>query len=1091
MLTLLLGSDWTANRKEILSRISRDVAQEKPGRILLVPELISHDTERRLARAAGDTASRFAQVLSFTRLARRVCDLVGNGAEECLDNGGRVVAMASAARQLSSRLKAYAAVETKPEFLTELVDAVDEFKRCCISAEELMAAAAQAEGSLAQKLEELALLLQSYDALCAQGKRDPRDQMTWVLEQLEEMDYARDHVLYVDGFPDFTRQHIAVLAHFIRNSPAVTVSLNTDAMGSSDPAFEKAGETAKEILQIARQAGVEVHIEVLEGRKDALAPVQAGLFQGKAQYAPALHDRLHPVRASSQHQACQAAAQRILALTRQGVRYRDIAIVCTDMAAFAPALRLVMRKCGIPIYLSGTEDVVQSGTVTTVFHALEAALGGFEQRNVLRYLRSALSPLPPEICDRVENYAVIWGISGSRWLEPWTAHPQGLGGEWNPAAELELATLNEARSIAIDPLLRLREGMRAAENLGEQVRTLFAFLEDIAFADRLDAFAREMDGAGDNRSAQILSQLWEILLNALEQLHDVLGSSVWDEETFTRLLKLLLSQYDVGTIPPVLDSVSVGAVAAMRCQQTEHLILLGADEGLLPGYGGSKGLLTDQERVALRSMGVPLTGGAMDGLQAEFADIYGVFCGAAESIMAVSCGSQPSFIYRRLVSMAGGEQTAQRADVAALRSRQAAGASLAAFSAADAARELGVEDAYRDTLCRSRYSLGAIGPENIRKLYGKTLNLSASQIDRQAECRLSYFLKYGLRAQERKEAAVDPAEFGTYVHAVLEQTARDVMARGGFHAVDLPTTMSIAREHSKNYADQRFSALDSQRMEYLFRRNMLEMEMVVEELWQELSQADYSPTCFELQFGMETGMDAISIPGGAMDARLRGLVDRVDTWEHGGSTFFRVVDYKTGKKDFDYCDVFNGVGLQMLLYLFALEDGGGSVIGGRRVSAGVQYFPARAPYVTVDGALTEEEAAKERQRLWKRSGLLLSNEDSLNAMDPSEGLDRLSCKRKKDGTVSGDLADSSQLGLLKDYLMRWLSGMVDDIASGNVTPNPYTRGTSHDACAFCPYGSVCHKETVPGRRNYQKMEPQRFWEEIGKEGKPYGGKADA
>ena len=1089
MLTLLLGSDWTANRNEILSRIAEDVRNRKPGRILLVPELISHDTERRLAASAGDTASRFAQVLSFTRLARRICDLVGNAAEECLDNGGRVVAMASAARQLSSRLKAYANVETKPEFLTELVDAVDEFKRCCISAEDLKAASGQTEGIFAQKLEELALLLESYDALCQRGKRDPRDQMTWVLEQLEDMDFAQNHVLYVDGFPDFTRQNMAVLQHFIVNSPQVVISLNTDALDSHDPAFEKAASTAREIFHFARREGVDVHIEHLPGRQDALRAVRAGLFQGKTNFDPALQDRLHLVRANSQHQACQAAAQRIIALTQRGARYRDIAIVCTDMASFTPSLRLVMRKCGIPMYLAGTEDVAQSGVITTVFHGMDAALGGFEQRSVLRYLRSALSPLSAEICDRVENYAVIWGITGSRWLENWSNHPQGLDGKWGSVSQAQLAELNEARSVAIDPLLRLREGMRAAKNLGQQVQVLYAFLEDIAFADRLDTFAREMDDAGDNRSAQILNQLWEILLDALEQLHDVLGQTTWDDENFTRLLRLLLSQYDVGTIPPVLDSVSVGAVTAMRCQQAKHLILLGADEGALPGYGGSKGLLTDQERVALRRMGVPLTGGAMDGLQAEFADIYGVFCGATDSIMAVSCDSQPSFIYRRLSDLAGGEQQADMTDAASLRSPQAAGAYLASCGAADAAAQLGVVAAYRDTLRRKYYDLGAIGPENVRKLYGKTLNLSASQVDRQAECRLSYFLKYGLRAQERKEATVDPAEFGTYVHAVLEQTARDVMARGGFHAVDLETTMSIAAEHSRSYADERFSALDSQRMEYLFRRNMLELEMVVEELWRELSVAAYAPAQFELKFGMDEGMDAIEIPNSHMQARLRGLVDRVDTWQHGGSTFFRVVDYKTGKKDFDYCDVYNGVGLQMLLYLFALEDAGGSILGGKRVSAGVQYFPARAPYVSVDGALTAEEAEKERQKLWKRSGLLLSNEDSLCAMDSSDGFDRLCCKRKKDGTITGDLADSSQLGQLKEYMMKTLSAMVDDIASGNVTPNPYTRGTSHNACTFCPYGSVCHKDTVPGRRNYQKMEPQRFWEEIGKE-ETHGGKTD-
>jgi ATP-dependent helicase/nuclease subunit B len=165
MLHLLLGRDWTANRDEILARISDDVKNRKEGRILIVPELISHEMERRLCMAAGDTASRYAEVLSFTRLYRRVSDSMGSAAIECLDDGGRVVAMASAARQLSSRLKAYAAVETKPEFLMDLIDGIDEFKRCCITSQQLLEVSGQTQGSLAQKLEERSLLMEAYDSL--------------------------------------------------------------------------------------------------------------------------------------------------------------------------------------------------------------------------------------------------------------------------------------------------------------------------------------------------------------------------------------------------------------------------------------------------------------------------------------------------------------------------------------------------------------------------------------------------------------------------------------------------------------------------------------------------------------------------------------------------------------------------------------------------------------------------------------------------------------------------------------------------------------------------------------------------------------
>ena len=1081
MLRLLLGTDWVQVRQEILHRIAEDVKGRKGGRILMVPELISHDTERRLCAAARDTASRYAEVLSFSRLAGRVADSIGVPAQPCMDAGGRLVAMAAAARMLSSRLKAYAKVETKPEFLQELVDAVDEFKRCCISPQDLRAAGEKAEGSLAQKLEELSLLLESYDALCQRGKRDPRDQMNWLLEQLEDCDFGENHVFYIDGFPDFTRQHMALLEHLIRVSPCVTVGLNCDVPGSDLLAFEKAGQTAQELLRCARRAGVQVQIQHLPHRQDALGSAARALFQGAV---PDLEEAgcLRAVRADSPWAEAALAAEQILELTRGGCRFRDISVVCADMGQMKPILQLVFDRYGIPMYLSGTEDILQKSVVSTVLSALEAALGGFEQKDVLRYLRSVLSPLDPDTCDLVENYAILWGIRGSLWQKEWVNHPEGLGEMWTEEAACRLRQLNDARVLALAPLTALEKAFREATTLAGQVQALYAFLEDVALAQRLDSLARELDEAGDNRSAQILDQLWEILLAALEQLHDVLGETAWEPEAFVRLLTLLLSQYDVGTIPPVLDAVTVGPVTAMRCQQPKHLFVLGAEEGLLPGYGGSAGLLTDQERTALRALGVPLTGGAVEGLQAEFAEIYGVFCGASQSVTLSCAGQQPSYLFRRLARMAGGEAGVQVPHGPGAASRQEAGAWLARFGAWEVAERLGVGDWYKETLQSARYVLGSMTPDRVQGLYGQQLHLSASQIDRQAECRMSYFLKYGLRAKERKEATVDPAEFGTFVHAVLEQTARTVCEKGGFRAVSLEECLEIAFGYADAYAAERFRQIDSSRLTYLFQRNRRELEMVVTELWQELKESRFNPAEFELSFGGGGQMDAIPVAGGQMPASIRGFVDRVDLWkEADGRSYFRVVDYKTGKKDFDYCDVYNGVGLQMLLYLFALEQNGDGVLGGHSTAAGVQYFPARAPLVTADGQVTDEEAELLRRKEWKRRGLLLSDEEVLQAMEPGENPVRLSCTRKKDGTLTGDLATREQLKMLRSFVFGVLKDMVNDIASGNVTPNPYTRGTSHDACAFCPYGAVCHKRDVEGRRNYKMMSAQRFWEDVQKE----------
>ena len=54
------------------------------------------------------------------------------------------------------------------------------------------------------------------------------------------------------------------------------------------------------------------------------------------------------------------------------------------------------------------------------------------------------------------------------------------------------------------------------------------------------------------------------------------------------------------------------------------------------------------------------------------------------------------------------------------------------------------------------------------------------------------------------------------VCAVLENTARCIQDLGGFHKVTLEETLEIAHRYSEEYAAQRFSQLDSERMSYLF-----------------------------------------------------------------------------------------------------------------------------------------------------------------------------------------------------------------------------------------------------------------------------------
>ncbi len=111
---------------ELLARICENATHGVAGQILIVPEQYSHETERALCERGGDTISRYAEVLSFTRLASRVFSVCGGVCEEYLDENGRILTLYLAAQQVREQLKFYAAVMTRPDFLKQLGTLMEE-----------------------------------------------------------------------------------------------------------------------------------------------------------------------------------------------------------------------------------------------------------------------------------------------------------------------------------------------------------------------------------------------------------------------------------------------------------------------------------------------------------------------------------------------------------------------------------------------------------------------------------------------------------------------------------------------------------------------------------------------------------------------------------------------------------------------------------------------------------------------------------------------------------------------------------------------------------------------------------------------------
>ena len=86
MLKLILGRAGSGKTTKVLERICQN-GQARP-QVLMVPEQQSHEAERALCRMGGDGVSRYAEVLSFSRLANRVFQTAGGLGEEELDAGG-------------------------------------------------------------------------------------------------------------------------------------------------------------------------------------------------------------------------------------------------------------------------------------------------------------------------------------------------------------------------------------------------------------------------------------------------------------------------------------------------------------------------------------------------------------------------------------------------------------------------------------------------------------------------------------------------------------------------------------------------------------------------------------------------------------------------------------------------------------------------------------------------------------------------------------------------------------------------------------------------------------------------------------------
>lgn len=1088
MLQIWMGTDRKRNTELLLEELCRRAEAGAVGQLILVPEQFSHSMERLLCKRGGPQISRSAEVLGFSRLAARVFSQVGGCAQGETDMVGRLLAMALAVEQVQSRLKIYGASAAKPEFLLRLLETMDEFRSFCVTPERLRQVCGSLTGVLAEKSEEFALLMESYDTVCMRMGQNPRTRLERLLEALEESDFACGKSFWLDGFTDFNGVEQELIAQLLNKGAEVTVVLQCPGLNGATQQFSAAQETARQLVRLAGQQGEEPALRFIAAQETASATsaLRACLFSGSSLMQDVPDTGIAFLSGSDRVEECRVAAGEILRLAAQGVRWREISIAFADFTAYRPILESLLRRAEIPAYFAGKRDILRQSVVHMLLSALEAAVGSMDTETVLSYLKSGFLPLEQEHCDRLENYVLLWSISGARWEQKWSFCPYGLQKKLDAAGQTLLQELNADREVAIAPLLHLRRGMRGAKNTGQMVQCFYAFMEELALAETLDDRARRLHAAGQLQAAQEYVQVYGLVCAVLEQMYGVLGESVRTPEEFYRMLRTALSQCEVGTIPASLDCVTVGSLLSQRRCDTPYVFLLGAQEGMFPEAQARSSLLTDSERHRLQSLGIALAPTAAGALEREFAAIDSILNAPERCLYLGAPEGKEAFLMRRALALfpqarrlCSDEELvrhAQREYLARLVAQEALRAQAAEPFRARA-QELSDASLYRP---------GALSPQAVRRLYRPSLRLSASKIDALAGCRFSFFLKYGLNASPRKPVQMDSSLYGTFVHDVLEVLGRRVMAEGGFHTVSLKRTLEIAEEEMEAYTARELAPLwQSARAEYLFRRNFSEVRTVVQELYEELSASEFEPRWFELRFAADGTLPAIRIIGKEMTAFLEGKVDRVDVWQHQGRSYVRIVDYKTGRQSMEYTRLYYGLGLQMLLYLFAFVQTGARLCASEPLAAGVLYFPARVEKISLSDKTDAGKRLLERRKSQRRSGLLLDSEPVLQAMEPCEAAPRyLPYAYNKAGERVGDLFATEQLARLREHVLSVVAQLGDELYCGSLAPNPYFIDRTSNACQWCEYASVCRQKDA--ERWLEKIKDAgQFWQKL-EEGKEHG-----
>lgn len=1143
-LKIIYGRAGTGKSTFCINQIKKKINNSPTNKlILLVPEQFTFQTENKVLNAIGERYVLNAEVLSFKRLAHNVFNECGGATRTIMGDAGKSMLIFKVLEDLGDNMTVFKNASRQKGFIDIASKTITEFKKYNVNNEVLDLTINEIEDeNLKMKMEELKDVFNEFNSRLHEGYVDEEDQLLLLNEKLDGCSLYDGAEFWIDEFSSFTPNQLSVIGKLLKRAKSVNITLSIDEVnslkGESD-LFVATKNTEKRLMNLIQEEGIAFngYINLNEDipyrfkENKELAHIERQLYAYPFKQYRGENNSLRLYRANNNYDEIEFVAKDILRLVREKqYRFKDISVICRDVDNYEKVVSAIFAEYEIPYYIDKKIDIASNPLIVFINSAVDIISKNWTYESMFKYLKTGLikefrGVEGAELIDELENYVLAYGIKGKKWMEEWINYSSSILKEEEISEENKqrLERLNDIRETIVTPLDEFNKECKGKKTLKEFATILYEFLDSkLDIMDTLDKYVEYFKENDMAIEAKEYSEVRDIFIDVLEQAVDVLGNEVMDLNEFMKVLNIGLSQYEMGLIPVALDQVNIGDITRIKSRGTKALYIIGVNDGVLPSASKEEGILSDNDREILLEKGISLASDTRTKIFEEQFLVYTAFTIAEEYLVVTypladfeGKSQRPSIIVHRLKKILpnvkeeseGFKLVNDKYDKISAKIPTLNELMIAIRKNYDGAE---IEDYWkyvydwylREPKWKERIEYvrkgleytnleNNISKEKAKKLYEDNKNkisLSVSRLERYAQCPFAYYIQYGLKAKDRKIYEFTAPDLGSFMHEILDEFTNEIKEK------DLKWS-DLSKENCRNIINSlvdnqvknnKSSILNSsKRYSYFtdrFKRILTKSVMVISE---QMKRSDFEIYKNELAFGFSKDVNSIKLdlPSGE-SFYLNGRIDRVDKLNLDGETYLRIIDYKTGSKKFDLNKFYNGLQMQLLVYLDALINNSENIVENQAMPGAILYFRIDDPILKSKGDLTEEEIKSEVLKELKLEGLLLDDVKVVKAMDntlePGTHSLIIPANMKKAGDLGKNkaLITMEQFELLRKYVNEKMVEICQNMIEGKIDIEP-CKENKNIVCDYCNYSHICQFDSSLEDNRY-KVIPKKKDEEIWK-----------